>query len=66
MKSYWLFIITLPIYKNNDSEDTGLAKYKEKLILMSIDRKKYCIQVWVINNYNIKQLNNKHLINMKV
>jgi len=53
-ESYYLFLLSSPVYKGNNNKDIELVKYKEKLVMTCIDRENDFMEVWIMKSYNRK------------
>jgi hypothetical protein len=53
-ESYYLFLLSSPVYKGNNNKDIELVKYKEKLVMTCIDRRNDFMKVWIMKSYNRK------------
>jgi hypothetical protein len=53
-ESYYLFLLSSPVYKGSNNKDIELVKYKEKLVMTCIDRRNDFMKVWIMKSYNRK------------
>jgi hypothetical protein len=61
-----MFSLPSLVYEGNNNKDIGIVKYEGKLVMTCIDRENDFMEVWIMKDYNERQLNKKHSINIWV
>jgi len=64
-ESYSMFSLPLPVSEDNKSKDIALVRYKGKLAITSIGREDSFMELWVMENYDRKEWNKTHTVNIE-
>jgi len=65
-ESYCMFSLPSPAYEGNNNKDIEIVEYEGKLVMTCIDRENNFMEVWIMKDYNGRQWNKKHSINIWV